>query len=912
VAQGTRTPERNVTVAMTILARLTTALRDRYQIEREIGQGGMATVYLALDLRHERHVAIKVLHPELSAVIGAERFLSEIKLTASLQHPHILPLFDSGVADELVYYVMPFVEGETLRGKLERERQLPVADSVRIASEIADALQYAHERGVIHRDIKPENVLLQNGHAIVADFGIALAVQQAGGARMTQTGMSLGTPQYMAPEQAMGERTIDARADVYALGAVTYELLAGEPPFSGPTAQSILARVMTERSRPLRTVRDTVPPNVEAAVATALEKLPADRMPTARAFADALHDTSLASGSLRVPGQATRGRSRVSMRTVAALTAAGIAAGALGTWLYMGGVRQPATHDSTELPLRFEVTTPDTLKLRLVCCGQLFAISPNGRYIVYQASPRAATLADSGRADHQLYVRDLTDVSVRALSGTTNAQDLFFSPNGEEIGFAVERQLMRTKLAGGEPQTVTTLPEGYNGGGSWSKDGSIIFVVSRKVVRVSADGGTADLLFASDSADTQVFGPDVVDDSKVLLYATGSVGVKPHVMWRSLTTGKTKIVALGTTPTYLPAARALLLVESDGTLVQYPFDITTGDTTGHSTRIATKLVLRSPVEAFAEYSAAPNGTVVLATRRTGLVTGGMTFVDLHGPTPKVRRLLPTYNDFFPPQFTPDGKKIVVMIPQNDFVLTPLVYDIARGATTLLRAPGIAASTTVSSDGDSVLYLGPSNEIFITAIDGSMEPRRALHIDNWSLAGREMSAWGPWLVAPAVQASSHGLSDIVIVNRDSGTKAVGYVGNPSTIEDFPKISPDGKWLIYASNETGAMNVYVSSFPRPSGRYLVSPNGGDIASWRMDAREILFANGNNIYSVSFTPGGPGAAPSIGVPQLVYKRDPWGAVGISPDGKSLAFVDRVREADPLSLVVRLHAVSGMESRR
>src|SRR5688572_23462566 len=205
-----------------VIPRLGAAISDRYRIERELGTGGMATVYLAEDVRHRRRVALKVLHPELSAVLGPERFLKEIELTASLQHPHILPLFDSGSADGQLYYVMPFVDGETLRARLERERQLPVADAVRLATEVADALSYAHGRGVVHRDIKPENILLQGGHALVADFGIALAVQQAGGQRMTQTGLSLGTPQYMSPEQAMGEKAIDARSDVYALGAVSY------------------------------------------------------------------------------------------------------------------------------------------------------------------------------------------------------------------------------------------------------------------------------------------------------------------------------------------------------------------------------------------------------------------------------------------------------------------------------------------------------------------------------------------------------------------------------------------------------------------------------------------------------------------------------------------------------------------
>src|SRR5512141_1609877 len=234
-----------------VLGRLTAALADRYRVERELGAGGMATVYLAEDLRHGRKVAVKVLRPELAAVIGADRFLAEIRTTANLQHPHILPLHDSGQADSFLFYVMPFVEGESLRDRLVRETQLPIGDAVRIATEVASALDYAHRHGVIHRDIKPENILLHDGRALVADFGIALAASKAGGTRMTETGMSLGTPTYMSPEQAMGEREITGRSDVYALGAVLYEMLSGDPPFTGSTAQAVVARVLTEKPAPL-------------------------------------------------------------------------------------------------------------------------------------------------------------------------------------------------------------------------------------------------------------------------------------------------------------------------------------------------------------------------------------------------------------------------------------------------------------------------------------------------------------------------------------------------------------------------------------------------------------------------------------------------------------------------------------
>jgi len=278
------------------MERLKLALADRYVIEREVGAGGMATVYLARDLKHDRDVAVKVLRPELAAALGAERFLKEIEVTANLQHPHILPLYDSGEVDTFLYYVMPYIEGESLRDKLNREKQLAVEETVEIAKSVAGALSFAHARGVIHRDIKPENILLQSGQPLVADFGIALAVSQAGGARLTDTGLSLGTPEYMSPEQAAGDRTLDARSDVYSLGAVVYEMLSGEPPFTGKSTQAIMARLLTERPTPLRVLRDQVPENVHRAVMKALGKAPADRFSTAARFMEAL----AASGPSRV------------------------------------------------------------------------------------------------------------------------------------------------------------------------------------------------------------------------------------------------------------------------------------------------------------------------------------------------------------------------------------------------------------------------------------------------------------------------------------------------------------------------------------------------------------------------------------------------------------------------------------
>jgi serine/threonine-protein kinase len=275
-----------------LLDRLKAALADRYTIERELGRGGMATVYLAEDLKHRRKVAVKVLHPELAATIGADRFLREIEIAAQLNHPHILPLHDSGEADGFLYYVMPYVEGESLRERLKREKQLSLEDAVQITREVASALAHAHSLGVIHRDIKPENVLLSGGEAVVADFGIARAVTAAGGEKLTETGLAVGTPAYMSPEQASGETQLDAHSDVYSLGCVLYEMLGGEPPFTGATPQAILARKSLEAVPPLRNVRETVPVGVERAVTKALAKVPADRFPTAQQFVAALERPS--------------------------------------------------------------------------------------------------------------------------------------------------------------------------------------------------------------------------------------------------------------------------------------------------------------------------------------------------------------------------------------------------------------------------------------------------------------------------------------------------------------------------------------------------------------------------------------------------------------------------------------------
>ncbi|HWC72689.1 MAG TPA: protein kinase [Gemmatimonadales bacterium] len=346
------------------IAELNAALPPHYIIDRELGRGGMALVYLARDTRHERFVALKTLRPEIAIALGRERFLREIKLAARLQHPNILPVYDSGDAAGTLYYVMPFVEGESLRDRLEREPQLPVDDALQIAKEVAEALAYAHSHDVVHRDIKPENIMLSGGHAVVTDFGIARAVSAAGGDKLTQTGLAIGTPAYMPPEQASGSGNVDRRSDIYSLACVLYETLAGQPPFTGPTAQAIMARHSLDAVPRLKVVRDAIPDELETVIERALEKVPADRYQTSGDFAKAL--TAASTGRVsRVT--AARRRTRARWRRPGTLAAGfGVLVVAIGTWLVFGrrGTTSAAGAGAMDVRrvavLYFQDLSPDT------------------------------------------------------------------------------------------------------------------------------------------------------------------------------------------------------------------------------------------------------------------------------------------------------------------------------------------------------------------------------------------------------------------------------------------------------------------------------------------------------------------------------------------------------------------------
>ena len=471
-----------------IASRIAAALADRYRVERALGSGGMATVYLAEDLKHHRRVAIKVLRPELAAALGAERFLREIDTTAQLHHPHILPLYDSGEVAGLLYYVMPYMEGESLQARLDREKQLPLDEALRIAREVADALSYAHARGVVHRDIKPGNILLEDGHAIVADFGIARAISNAGGDGLTETGIALGTPIYMSPEQAAGARDLDGRSDQYALACVLYEMLAGQPPFTGPTIQSVVQQHITALPRTVTEIRPAVPAEVATALSRALAKTPADRFASLSQLS-----VALGRGDAPTSVRVSRPRGRALM---AAVVAGAILLGAVAV------LRMRGSEGELHLGRRTQITLDPGLELDP-------ALSPDGKFLAYSGSAgdlmvrqveggvplrvvregnaagRWPTWAPDGQ--RLLFVSPRGIEMVSALGGVPRLQvageelgrGLAASPDGRSFAYISHDSLYTRPLDGAPPRLVTVGAELHSLG--WSPDGGWISFVSGNI-----------------------------------------------------------------------------------------------------------------------------------------------------------------------------------------------------------------------------------------------------------------------------------------------------------------------------------------------------------------------------------------------------------------------------------------------
>ena len=863
-------------------ARLSGALADRYRLERELGQGGMATVYLAEDLKHHRKVAIKVLHPELSAVLGSERFLKEIELTANLQHPHILPLFDSGAADGLLYYVMPYVEGESLRSRLTREKQLPIPDAVRIAGEAAGALDYAHRRNVVHRDIKPENILLHDGRALVADFGIALAVVQAGGSRMTQTGLSLGTPQYMSPEQAMGEREISPRSDLYALGCVTYEMLTGEPPFTGPTAQAIVARVMTEAPRPITSQRHTVPEHVEAAVLTALEKLPADRFASASEFAAALSGSAAVRQTGRLTGApataAPPHRRTVALTIVPWALSIGLAA--LAGWALL---HRPALPRQAEI--RVSLTPPGEIRI-LDIGGPPAVISPDGSTLVFVGRVMGRSL--------QLFRWALAGGLPIPLAGTENGQFPFFSPDGASVGFLANGQLRRVPLEGGSVLTIGNAPGSLVGsvrGITWTDRGEIVFATTTQLWRIPVDGSPARSL-ELDTGTSDTLGrlyahfPDAMPGGGAILAGVMSAANarEPELALVSLADGKvTPLGQAGENPHYVQPGY-VAFTNSRGSLLAVRFDRGARRVVGPPRTIAEGVMLGTG--GYGKLSVSRAGTVVYFE---GLIQEQrhLLRVDRQGKATPLEASPRNYNA---PRISPDGRRIVVTVgPVPNPPMDLWVFDLKLG--NLLRVTSDSTSTHAewSADGERLIHrqAGVPYHVMATTPDGS-QPPVALYETRADLWEVVPSRTGDTLITRELSTPEND-RDLLLVPLKPRGPAVPFAAGPR-IQAEPALSPDGKWLAYASEESGSFEVYVRAFPGPGPRYQASAGGGTAPRWNPRGGELFLLSRDSVVAVSVHASGAGLELGRGKGLFANQFAPLNyhaPYDVSPDGSWFVFV-------------------------
>lgn len=848
--------------------RLKAALADRYQIEREIGSGGMATVFLAEDLKHDRRVAVKVLRPELAAVIGAERFLNEIRVTAHLQHPHILPLFDSGEADGFLYYVMPYVEGESLRERLRREKQLPLEAAIQITKEATSALDYAHRHGVIHRDIKPGNILLHDGQALVADFGIALAVTAAGGDRITETGLSLGTPEYMSPEQATGDRELDARSDIYSIGAVLYEMLAGDPPHTGPTVQAIIVKLVTERPRPVRELRDTVPIHVEVALDRALARLPADRFATASDFADAL------TGKIRVLGAADSLGDAVTIPSKRGVAIRGwrvtlpwavaIVALAVAVWSLL----QPAV--GPQPVARYEIRLPDAAPLAFVGSAPLavprpsLAVSPDGSQVVYVAE---------SEGDTQLFLRSLDRYEVAGIPGTEGAYDPFFSPDGQWIGFFASGELRKVSLAGG--QVVSLAPVRNSYGATWVSDDRIVFSVQdgTRLEAVPATGGGVEAVEIATSDISYFFWPEALPGGEAVL-VSNHLGTMSTV---SLATGAQTFLGVpGKNPRYL-ASGHLVYAGTEG-LQAIGFDLDRMALVGQPVPVPVPVRVE-PVWGTVHADISENGTLVYAAGRGTAVAqfqwraidGTSEWLDLE-PRP--------YENY---SLSADGTRLAFTL-REQALPNIFVYDLLRGSLERLTKDG-AYFPIWMPDGRALAY-GEMTEsgdygsaVLVTQVGGTRSDRlfegpNSLILDSrWSSDGNRLAVW---------TSDPDSSFDVWVAERTDR-----WTLHPLATTRFAEwggaISPDGRWVAYTSDETGEYRVYVRPFPPTEERFTISTEAySEEPVWSYDGTELYYRNGRRWMRVRIRHE---PTFSAGQPEFLFAGDYINLAGrsydVAPDG-------------------------------
>jgi serine/threonine-protein kinase len=816
-----------------IIGRLSAALEGRYTIEREVGEGGMATVYLANDLRHNRSVALKVLKPELAAVVGADRFLAEIRTTANLQHPNVLPLFDSGEADDLLWYAMPYVEGETLRGRLERERQLPVNEAVQIATAVAEALEYAHSRGVIHRDIKPENILLQAGKPVVSDFGIALAVGARGGGRLTGTGMSLGTPHYMSPEQATGEVSLGAATDVYALGCVLYEMLAGEPPYTGSTPQAILGKIIQADPVSATKARSSVPPHVDGVIRRALEKVPADRFGSAQDFAAALANPAFRHGTgagSAAGGAVGRSWNRLSIGLALAVGILSVAVGALLT-------RRPP--EPQREVTRFVV---DLVGERVAGGLALFepglAISPDGRRIAYTSVTGALV---------RVMIRDRESLEPVPVRGTADVGCcVSFSPDGESLAFLTPLLELRVvNIAGGLSRTLVESgvqdPSLYGGGLDWGEDDRIYVSMVDGVLRVSPEDGSGERVTSLEEGDRTHAWVDVLPSRRgalltVIPMASGNLDAY-EVAVVDFETSRIRTLFQGVYARYSPTGH-VVVAQADGTLLAVPFDPERLEVTG------APVVLPETVDVVG-YGAA---RMALAEAGT-LVYGGaveavdqLVWVDRSGAMEG--DLLPDLRSTIADtRISPDGSTLAVVVASEEGMHV-WTKPLAGGEAVRHTFEGeLNWRLNWSSSGDAVYFISDragGGTVYRKAVDGTSLPE-AVAIPE-SRAIFEVVPVDAQRLVIRTDNQEPGAGDILLVDMGANTTVTALVATEAG-EVSPALSPDHRWLAYVSDEGGSNEVYVRPFPDASAAvYRVSTTGGTEPAWSRSADRLFYRNGD----------------------------------------------------------------------
>jgi serine/threonine-protein kinase len=808
-------PIRTFGRTMETITQLNEALAPGYRIEREIGTGGTATVYLARDLKHQRTVAVKVLKPDLAASLGPERFLNEIRLAATLQHPNLLPLFDSGEAGGLLFYVMPYIEGQSLRHRIDREKQLPIDDAIRIATAVANALDYVHRNGVVHRDLKPENILLHDGQPLVADFGIARALSSAASGRLTQTGVSLGTPQYMSPEQATGDRDIDARTDVYALGAVTYEMLTGDPPHTARTAQAVIAQILTERPRSMRVQRPSVPEAVDATVARALEKLPADRWTTAREFADALQTRSAVSVTAATRHSALAARLR---DPVVILLGAGLVAATAAALTLSLRVQRTAT------PPRyaFQVAPPASVHpVAEVSWGA--TLSPDGRLVVF--------LGQTAPGKLQLFARPIDELESRPIPGTENVIEPVISPDGEWIAFQAETTLKKIRLDGSGATTLASKWD--NNGVDWGNNNVLVLGGDRThqgLWSLSASGGAPTILTRVDSAkgESAHRWPIILDDGKTVLFSVWyRAGGPGHLAVTSLGDGRIRLLGIeGNVPLGMVDDQ-LVFVDGNGIVSAVTMDRGLNRTRQAPVPILEGVAVCRTCYGDASVRLSRSGSLVYLQRSTA---SRLTWVDSTGiETPAFDEP----REFLYPRISPDGKRIAADV-ENVYRHSVWVYEIAN--KTLSRL-GDGASPEWTGDSRDVLYHSAESRsvVFRQSADGRGPPVQVL-ADSGLSWGAMLSPDGTHFLYRAADAKN---SDIVVADTRGGGKPRPFVATPA-FELGARWSPDGRHVAYVSNESGRGEVYVKSFPDTAARVQVSVGGGATPVWAPDGNRIYYFN------------------------------------------------------------------------